>query len=160
MVAAFWWQREARTSGVEPLVRASLPRGSWSHDTTARRRQDSRRNCRAAICRGTTETGPASRQCISLKIEKVEIPLNAPLSPVCLPESKGTAMTIGERINSFITEHRPNAFCDDCITEHVRLSSRQHAQYVTDALATTDYFQRVSGTCSVCGSKKKVINRA
>ena len=69
-------------------------------------------------------------------------------------------MTIAERVNSFITEHRPNAFCDDCIAEQLSLSSRQEAQHITSALATTDSFQRVRGICSICGSEKKVINRA
>ena len=69
-------------------------------------------------------------------------------------------MTIGERVNSFITERRPDAICDDCITEQLCLGHRYQAQIISDALATTDSFQRVSGTCSVCGSKKKVINRA
>lgn len=69
-------------------------------------------------------------------------------------------MMIAERVNTFITGRKPKAFCDDCIKEQLGLSRRQQAQRVTGALATTDCFQRASGICSICGSEKKVINRA
>jgi hypothetical protein len=69
-------------------------------------------------------------------------------------------MTIPESVNNFITKHRPDEFCDDCIAEQLRLSRRQQAHRVTSALATTDCFRREKDICSLCGSEKMVISRA
>ena len=68
-------------------------------------------------------------------------------------------MLIAERVNNFITDHTPDAFCDDCIAEQLDLS-RQQTQRVTIALATTDSFLREIDSCSLCGKEKKAIRRA
>ena len=69
-------------------------------------------------------------------------------------------MSIAERVNKFITKHKPDAFCDDCIAEQLDLSRRQEANLVTITLATTDNFQREIDNCSLCREVKKVIRRA
>ncbi len=69
-------------------------------------------------------------------------------------------MNVAERIATFISLHRPEAFCDDCITKELSLSIRRQTQPITAALGTTDCYRRVTGTCSVCGDEKKVIGRA
>jgi hypothetical protein len=68
-------------------------------------------------------------------------------------------MTIPQRINEFITKHRPNAFCDDCIAEKLDLSRRQQAHRVTSALGPTGDFRREVDSCSLCGNEKKVTRR-
>jgi len=69
-------------------------------------------------------------------------------------------MSIAERVNKFITDHMPDAFCDDCIAEQLDLSRRQEANLVTITLATTDNFRRERDNCSLCREVKKVIRRA
>ena len=69
-------------------------------------------------------------------------------------------MLIAERVNKFITDHMPDAFCDDCIAEELGLSRRQQAHRVTSALATTADFRREVDSCSLCGKEKKVIRHA
>jgi hypothetical protein len=66
-------------------------------------------------------------------------------------------MMIAERVNEFLREHSPLAFCDDCIAERLSLSRRQQAHRVTSALGTTTNFRREEGTCSACGEVRKVI---
>jgi hypothetical protein len=67
--------------------------------------------------------------------------------------------TIAQRVNSYITNARPQAFCDDCITQALQLSRRQQSARVTGALETTSDFDRIEDACARCGSVKKVIRR-
>jgi len=69
-------------------------------------------------------------------------------------------MMIAERVNAFLMEHRPLAFCDDCIAERLGLIRRQQAHRVTSALGTTTNFQREEGSCSACGEVRKVIRHS
>ncbi len=69
-------------------------------------------------------------------------------------------MSMPERVSTFLNAQRPNRFCDDCIAESLELRQRQEAQKGSHALATTDSFHRALGICSMCGKKKKVIQRA
>ena len=56
------------------------------------------------------------------------------------------------------TENRyRGAYCHDCIDRELGLSRRQHANRLTNALASTSNFCRGRGTCSVCGAEKKVF---
>ncbi len=68
-------------------------------------------------------------------------------------------MSILDRVNAFLTARRPSRFCDDCIAESLELN-RPDAWKGSSALATTDSFHRALGICSMCGKKKKVIQRA
>jgi hypothetical protein len=68
-------------------------------------------------------------------------------------------MSIAERVNKFLTDHQPAAFCDDCLAERLQLSRRQQAHRVTSALGTTSNFSRANGRCSLCGDEKLVIQR-
>lgn len=68
--------------------------------------------------------------------------------------------TIAQRVNDYITNARPQAFCDDCIAEALALSQRQQSARVTGALETTGDFNRVEDECAKCGEVKKVIRRA
>lgn len=68
--------------------------------------------------------------------------------------------TIAQRVNSFITEKRPDAICDDCIAASLNLSRRQQSARVTGALETTSDFDRQIGICTLCRDEKKVIRRA
>jgi len=69
-------------------------------------------------------------------------------------------MSVPQRINDFITKHRPNYVCNKCIAEGVGLTNEgAHPAQVTGALATTGEFEQVQGTCSICKNNKKVIRR-
>ena len=67
---------------------------------------------------------------------------------------------ISERVNAFLTQEAPRAFCDDCIAQRLQLSRRQQAHRVTSALGTTTNFLREDGACSICGQIKKVTRHA
>ncbi len=69
-------------------------------------------------------------------------------------------MTIPERVNAFLTAQRPSRFCDDCIAESLEVMGMREVQRATSALETMDSFHRALGVCSMCGKKKKVIQRA
>ncbi len=72
----------------------------------------------------------------------------------------GVMSSMPDRVSAFLTAQRPSRFCDDCIAESLELRQRQDAQKATSALETTDSFHRALGICSMCGKKKKVIERA
>ena len=65
--------------------------------------------------------------------------------------------TTNPQIISEWLREKKGAYCDDCIAKQVKLPRRQQAQRATDALSQTNEFTRYSGTCSLCGSVKKVI---
>ena len=65
--------------------------------------------------------------------------------------------TVLERVKAFVERLKPEAVCDDCITERLNLSVRQHANHKTRELAGTAGFQRQIGPCALCNAQKKVI---
>jgi hypothetical protein len=70
-------------------------------------------------------------------------------------------MSVPQRINDFISSHRPKPVCNKCIADGVGLTNdTAHPAQITGALATTNDFIQEDGTCSVCKSHKKVIRRA
>ena len=70
-------------------------------------------------------------------------------------------MSVPQRINDFITEHRPEAVCNKCIAKGTDLTNdAAHPAQVTKALATTSDFTQEAGTCSICKDNKMVIRRA
>ncbi|MBB4841321.1 hypothetical protein HNP52_004423 [Sphingomonas kyeonggiensis] len=68
-------------------------------------------------------------------------------------------MTVLDDVAKFVTRLSPEAVCDDCITEKLQLSIRQHANHKTRELAGTDGFERRKAECSLCGTQKLVIRR-
>lgn len=68
-------------------------------------------------------------------------------------------MTVLGDVRGLITRLSPEATCDDCIAERLRLTVRQHANQKTRELAGTDGFERDKGHCSLCGGDKLVIRR-
>ena len=69
-------------------------------------------------------------------------------------------MTIAHRIDNFLTQQAPAAFCDNCLAEKLSLSRRQEVHRATSPLGMTPSFRRAVGVCSVCGETRKVINHA
>ncbi len=69
-------------------------------------------------------------------------------------------MSVPQRINDFITSHRPKPVCNKCIADGIGLiNAGAHPAQVTGALATTSDFTQEMGTCSLCKATKKVIAR-
>ncbi|MBO9582060.1 MAG: hypothetical protein J7498_14305 [Sphingobium sp.] len=66
-------------------------------------------------------------------------------------------MAVLDEVEKLITRLAPDAICDDCITEKLNLSVRQHANHKTRELAGTHGFTRAKDECSICGSTKLVI---
>ena len=66
-------------------------------------------------------------------------------------------MIVPERISAFLTQHRGEAFCDDCLKDRLQLARRQQAQQASSALAASPGFRRQTAACSCCGSEKLVI---
>ncbi len=69
-------------------------------------------------------------------------------------------MTVLEQVRDLIVRQAPAALCDDCITEKLHLSIRQHANHKTRELSDAFGFDRRTDVCSSCGSTKKVIRYA
>jgi hypothetical protein len=68
-------------------------------------------------------------------------------------------MTVLDEVRRFIAGIAPEAACDDCISDRLGLSARQHANHKTRALAGSRSFERRNGACSLCGSEKLVIRK-
>ncbi|VVT23981.1 conserved hypothetical protein [Sphingomonas sp. EC-HK361] len=66
-------------------------------------------------------------------------------------------MTVLDQVRGLIERLSPEPICDDCISERLGLSVRQHANHKTRELAGTRGFERRKEHCSICGSEKKVI---
>ena len=67
-------------------------------------------------------------------------------------------MTVLDDVRSFIEARSTRPVCDDCITDKLGLSVRQHANHKTRELAEMPGFDRRIDVCSICGSTKKVIS--
>ncbi|MBZ9648110.1 hypothetical protein K9B33_11175 [Sphingobium sp. 3R8] len=68
-------------------------------------------------------------------------------------------MTVLDRVRGLIERLSPEPICDDCITERLGLSVRQHANHKTRELAGTQGFERRKEACSICGQDKIVIRK-
>jgi hypothetical protein len=71
------------------------------------------------------------------------------------------AVSVPQKINDFITQHRPQPVCNKSIAVGVGLSNdTAHPAQVTGAFATTNDFVQEYGIYSICKNSKKVIRRA
>ncbi|MCP3733217.1 hypothetical protein M9978_22695 [Sphingomonas sp. MG17] len=69
-------------------------------------------------------------------------------------------MSVPQRINDFVTSHKPKAICNKCIADGIGLTNAgAHPAQITGALATTNDFMQVRGQCVLCKDTKKVIAR-
>ena len=66
-------------------------------------------------------------------------------------------MSVRDEVRGLIERLSPAPICDDCISERLGLSVRQHANHKTRELAGTRRFERQIGPCAICGATKKVI---
>lgn len=78
-------------------------------------------------------------------------------SHVLAPIGGEIALTVLDEVRRLIERLSPNPVCDDCITERLELSVRQHANHKTRELSGQDGFERRKGECSLCGADKLVI---
>lgn len=67
--------------------------------------------------------------------------------------------TVLERVRALIERLSPDPICDDCASERLELSVRQHANHKTRELAGTNGFERRKDACSICGNEKLVIRK-
>ena len=68
--------------------------------------------------------------------------------------------TVLAKVRALIERLGPEPVCDDCITERLGLSVRQHANHKTRELAGSDGFERRLDVCALCGTTKTVIRKA
>jgi hypothetical protein len=68
-------------------------------------------------------------------------------------------VTVHDDVAAFIGRLSPEAACDDCIAERLKLSVRQHANHKTRELAGSGGYERRKALCSLCGIEKLVIRR-
>ncbi|TPG37979.1 hypothetical protein EAH79_17010 [Sphingomonas koreensis] len=68
-------------------------------------------------------------------------------------------MTVLDQVRRLIERLSPAAICDDCISERLGLSARQHANHNTSELAGSSGFERRKDVCAICGATKLVIRR-
>ncbi|MEZ5735637.1 MAG: hypothetical protein R3E09_07520 [Novosphingobium sp.] len=67
--------------------------------------------------------------------------------------------TVLDRVRAFVERLAPEPVCDDCITDRLSLSVRQHANHKTRELAGSPGFERLKDSCSLCGLVKLVISK-
>ncbi len=67
--------------------------------------------------------------------------------------------TVIDKVSALIRRLAPEPICDDCITERLGLSVRQHANIKTRELAGQAGFERRKDVCAICGATKIVIHR-
>lgn len=72
----------------------------------------------------------------------------------------GAIVTVLDDVEHLIRSRAPEAVCDDCVTELLELTIRQHANHKTRRLAEAPMFDRRPGECSVCKKTKRVIRYA
>lgn len=68
-------------------------------------------------------------------------------------------MTVLDDVRALVVRISPQAICDDCVTERLGLSVRQHANHKTLELAGTAGFERRRDRCSFCAGDKLVIRK-
>jgi len=66
-------------------------------------------------------------------------------------------MTVLDQIRGLIERLSPEPLCDDCISEKLGLTVRQHANHRARELAGTPGFERIRDACAICGVTKLVI---
>jgi hypothetical protein len=71
----------------------------------------------------------------------------------------GGRMTVLDQVRALIERLSPEPVCDDCVTEKLDLSVRQHANHKTRELAGAAGFERRKDVCAICGDTKIVIRR-
>ena len=64
------------------------------------------------------------------------------------------ALTIPERVTRFLAANRPNAYCDDCIADMLRLR-RTQISMITSTLGLCRDYTRGGKGCVRCGSARK-----
>jgi hypothetical protein len=69
-------------------------------------------------------------------------------------------MTVLDQVRRLIERLAPEPICDDCITEKLALTRRQHVNHKSRELAGTAGFERRKDVCGLCGSTKIVIRYA
>jgi hypothetical protein len=68
-------------------------------------------------------------------------------------------MTVRDEVRGLIERLSPAPICDDCISERLGLSVRQHANHKTRELAGTRGFERRKDVCGMGRQTKLVIRR-
>lgn len=71
----------------------------------------------------------------------------------------GGEMTVLDDVRALLERLSPEPMCDDCISERLGLSVRQHANHKTRELAGAHGFERGKDACALCGETKLVIRR-
>ena len=69
-------------------------------------------------------------------------------------------MTVLQNVTDLIIKVSPEALCDDCIKDKLKLSVRQQASHKTRELAPVPGFDRREDACSACGKTKLVVRYA
>lgn len=67
-------------------------------------------------------------------------------------------MSVPKLVFEFL-DREGDRFCDDCITDELKLKRRQQAQHVTSVLEVTPLFSRHHDECVRCGATKLIIVR-
>lgn len=62
-----------------------------------------------------------------------------------------------DRVANVLLGNRGNTYCDSCLAESLAFEGRHDVRQVTSALADCASFQRIFGTCSMCGRDRLVI---
>lgn len=67
-------------------------------------------------------------------------------------------MTVLDDVRGFVSRLSPDPVCDDCITDRLGLSAREHANHRSRELGGTAGFERRKSACSLCRKVKLVTS--
>ncbi len=69
-------------------------------------------------------------------------------------------MTVLDDVRDLIINRKGEAICDDCISDKLKLTVRQHANRKTNILKNEHSFDRRKNRCPICSGDKLVIRHS
>lgn len=66
---------------------------------------------------------------------------------------------MADKVKGLISVLAPEAVCDSCIAERLRLGSEHQATHRTRELVGDGGFERCTGTCALCGEARAVTRK-
>jgi hypothetical protein len=66
-------------------------------------------------------------------------------------------MSVEQNVQTFLLDHASRPFCDDCLSNILKVRPRQQIQQKTSKLAKSPLFRRNFGTCVHCKTAKLLI---
>ena len=67
-------------------------------------------------------------------------------------------MSNSMKILDFLKNNKGRQYCDDCLSEDLKIRPRQQVNQICRKLSESRYIFRYEGTCSKCSKINKLVN--